>query len=76
MCGNAVMGPTDAVEEEGLARLYPWQCYTGYPWQNATFQEFSSLEAMSASVKLDSQAIEYAIRHNQGNLGSYHFVKR
>jgi hypothetical protein len=66
-------GPTTALEEEGMARLFPWQCYSD---GLRTFNEYRMLSEMCASVGVEEQQVLDAIKHNKGNLGSYHFVQR
>ncbi|BAW19235.1 hypothetical protein [Ralstonia phage RP31] len=68
-----IMESTTLEEEECLAILYPWQCWSKGMTQ---YEEFRSLEEMAKAKALSVDVIMDAIASNKGNLDDLHFVKR
>lgn len=63
---------TTEEEEECLARLYPWQCWTK---GGAQFEEYRSLEEMAKAKSMTVDAVMDAIANNQGNLEGMRFAR-
>lgn len=73
MSGGQVIDATDAVEEEALKILFPWQ------WHKegaGMFSEFHTLSEMSQASGIDEVMIMFALQRHGGQLGPNLFVKR
>lgn len=64
---------TTEEEEECLARLYPWQCWSKDMTQS---QEFRSLDEMAKANSVSAEVIMDALANNHGDLDGMHFARR
>lgn len=66
-------GCTNAAEEETLSRIYPFRCYSD---NMAKSQDFKSMEEMCATLGVEAEDVEYALKHYEGTMGAFVFKDR